>query len=124
MADPNDLRFYFVPFAPDLQNTPEFRKANIHTIPWKLQYPYLAWFDLSKALEPQIGYYWELLTREQGFATEHLDDLLGRKKKKKTKWRHADIDAILATIHPPPNGKVIEQPVRVPAIKASNPARK
>jgi hypothetical protein len=52
VAAPQHLRFYFVPFAPDLADNPQLRTLPIkaHSIPWKLQNPYLAWFDLSKPI--------------------------------------------------------------------------
>jgi hypothetical protein len=76
VAEPKHLRFYFVPFAPDLEDNPQLRTLPIkaHSIPWKLQNPYLAWFDLSKPITPQLCHYSALLQREQAFAFQLLAD--------------------------------------------------
>lgn len=76
VAAPQHLRFYFVPFAPDLEDNPQLRAIPIKadSIPWKLQYPYLAWFDLSKPITPQIRHYSALLKKEQAVAFQLVAD--------------------------------------------------
>ena len=124
VPNPKDLRFYFVPFRPDPQDIPELKKANIRNIPWKLQYPYLAWFDIWKPIEPQIEYYRELLKREKGFALDRLDETIGRSGKKKTTWAEADLDAFIASWEPPSKKeKLMKQTVRPPAIRARGPSQ-
>ena len=145
VANPKHLRFYFVPFGADAQDIPELRKAKIHTIPWKLQYPYLVWVDLSKALEPQTEYYWDLLKREQGIAIQRIKDEIEKNKKKEYKepqeeqerqeqnkkekrkkrnWIQDEIDTVFASINPSSEEQLMEQPVCVPAIKAYKPSQK
>jgi len=68
VCHPTDLRFYFVPFRPDLRDIPELKKGEIQTIPLNLKYPYLAWFDLWRPIDPQIEHYRKLLIREQRIA--------------------------------------------------------
>jgi hypothetical protein len=74
VSSPAELRFHFVPFAPDATDNPQLRGVEVRSIPWQLQYPYLGWFDLWKPIEPQIRHYRALLQREQDFALQLLTD--------------------------------------------------
>jgi len=74
VSAPQFLSFYFVPFAPDPEDNPEFRikGVDLRSVPSKLQYPYLAWFDLSKPLRPQLDHYEEALQEELAIAEGRL----------------------------------------------------
>lgn len=122
VANPKHLRFYFVPFRPEPQDIPELKGVKIQTIPWKLQFPYLGWFDIWRPIEPQIEYYRQLLKREKGFALDRLNDSIGRSGKKKTSWAQADIDDALASLEPPSKQeKLLKQTVRPPATRERGP---
>ena len=101
----------------------------VNVLPLTLQYPYLAWFDLWGDIAPQIEHYSQLLIREQGIALELLEaDIeknkkMEEKKKKKTSRIQSEIDTFCATLHPPSEEKLIEQPVRTPARRARGPSR-
>ena len=74
IARPHYLPFYFIPFAPDPLDDPQLQNIKIKEehIPWKLRFPYLAWFDIWKPIKPQLDFYTELLNREQSIALDLL----------------------------------------------------
>lgn len=97
VCSPAELRFHFVPFAPDPEDNPQLRDVEVNSIPLKLKFPYLGWFDLWKPIEPQLEHYRDLLKREQDFALQLLEDrkkqLPNQRNEKAGKKRKSIIEA-------------------------------
>ena len=97
---PRYLTFHFVPFAADPKDNPEFRQAgvDIRSIPWQLQNPYLAWFDLSKPLHDQILHYVKAVQREKAIALDKLTYTSKSKGGKRESYLESERAMILAAI--------------------------
>ena len=99
ISRPKHLWFHFVPFRADLKDIPELRTSRIQRIPWKLQHPYLAWFELWNPIEPQIAFMTDVLKREQLFALQALAKLLpegaGRQNKTLKNWVPPEMEVLM-----------------------------
>jgi hypothetical protein len=100
VSAPRYLNFHFVPFAADPEDNPEFRNTgvDIRSIPWKLQHPYLAWFDLSKPLRPQILHYVKALQYEKAIALDKLTHTSKSKGETRKSFLQSERDKINAAI--------------------------